>query len=102
MFFLNAMMLVYETVEYRHANEKFKNRRKKILKAAKMSLSTASKNMGWSPNRLGQILNQGDISSDNLVKIILNSRFYFAFYFIITCFSMLAYIFYCMCRFFDR
>lgn len=42
---------------------------KKILKAAKMSLSTASKNMGWSPNRLGQILNQSDVSSDNLVKI---------------------------------
>lgn len=42
---------------------------KKILKAAKMSLSTASQNMGWSPNRLGQILNQSDISSDNLVKI---------------------------------
>ena len=42
---------------------------KKILKAAKMSLSTASKMMGWSPNRLGQILNQSDVSSDNLLKI---------------------------------
>ena len=35
MFFLNAMMLVYETVEYRHANEKFKNRRKKNTKSSK-------------------------------------------------------------------
>ena len=41
----------------------------KILKAEKMSLSQASKNIGWSANRLGQILNQGDVSADNLVKI---------------------------------
>ena len=73
-------MLRYKPKEYRKVKGlkkrktrvKTKNLKKdvvKILKAEKMSLSQASKNIGWSANRLGQILNQGDVSADNLVKI---------------------------------